>query len=91
MIATNLPAVPHLPVVPFTKEQLDAMPPFIVCSSNGEQFTCRTIGYAYEEFARRIEENCALADYWVTLWELGTMIGMHQRLAGVIAYDSRLL
>jgi hypothetical protein len=91
MTATTLPALPHLPVVPFTPAQLQALPPFIVCSQNGDQFTCRSIGYAYEEFARRIEDNAGEPSYWVTLWERGSVIGMHQRIDGVIAYDSRLL
>jgi hypothetical protein len=91
MTATTLPALPHLPVVPFTQAQLDVLPPFIVCSPDAKQSTFRSIGYAYEEFAKRIEDNAAKPDHWVTIWELGTMIGMHQRLGGVIAYDSRLL
>lgn len=90
-MTTIAPALPHLPVVPFTQAQLDAMPPFIVCSSDGEQFTCRSIGYAYEEFARRIEDNAAMPSHWVTLWERGSVIGMHQRIDGAIAYDSRLI
>lgn len=90
-MTTTFPAINHLPVVPFTPAQLEALPPFIVCSPDGAQFTCRSIGYAYEEFARRIELNAAKPSHWVTIWERGTMIGMHQRQDGVIVYDSRLL
>jgi hypothetical protein len=90
-MSTTIPALPHLPVIPFTREQLDALPPFTVCSPNMEPFTCRSIGYAYEEYARRIEDNAGEPTHWVTLWENGSVIGMHQRLNGALVYDSALL
>jgi hypothetical protein len=90
-MTTTFPAINHLPVVPFTPAQLEQLPPFMVCSPDSKPFTCRSIGYAYEEFAKRITDNAGEPSHWVAIWESGTMIGMHQRQDGVIVYDSRLL